>query len=439
MDSNQKIFVSALLPFLLISEPAYAQENLGPKYDKFRDETLIAQKKDGERLVGAGGPLQRASGGLSASAFQFSSEQGESEATLSLAFNLDTNDPKESDQNSGFFNVSSLTATLQATAPLGQSDGVSKLFDGDSLVNGSKIKFAIHRTATSLGSGRGHKEFARIAYKSCVAKAVGVWIRDQHEDANSYNVANAYGNQFNQNLKETPDDSGQLTLRRLDDGNSEVAAFAVKQCQPGRNNADGVKDLTDLVGKYTGNLVEFERSFFDRKPVSFMGIDASLGRDSYTILDRTAFTTSKSSKNSWEVGAYYGLIAHDISWSARARVVYGKSFKSPDEVQICRTITGSTDQECLSGPDGPPTSEKTALASFELRHLVKLNSNQKVGFAPQITYDFDDKDFGIEVPVYLAPDKDGKLSGGLKFAYSSKDDDFGIGLFVGVPFSIFFE
>ena len=62
----------------------------------------------------------------------------------------------------------------------------------------------------------------------------------------------------------------------------------------------------------------------------------------------------------------------------------------------------------------------------------------QVAFAPQVTYRFEDNNVGVEVPIYLVPDKDGKLSGGMKAVYNSKGDEFAVGLFVGVPFSIFY-
>lgn len=151
------------------------------------------------------------------------------------------------------------------------------------------------------------------------------------------------------------------------------------------------------------------------------------------------FKLASPSRTSWEVSAYYGLVSSNLDFSARARMLYGQTYETPAEAEICRTVSVPVGQECISGPDGLPLRKRTGLFSIETRHLFPLSATSNVAAAPQVTYRFEDNNIGVEVPVYLSPHTDGKLSGGLKFAYNSKGDEFGIGMFVGVPFSIFFN
>ena len=83
--------------------------------------------------------------------------------------------------------------------------------------------------------------------------------------------------------------------------------------------------------------------------------------------------------------------------------------------------------------------QRSGLVSVEARKLVTVNGYTQIAVAPQITYKTEDKNIGIEVPIYLVPDKKGKLSGGIKAVYNSKGDEFAAGLFIGVPFSIFYN
>ncbi|MFZ1367373.1 hypothetical protein, partial [Sphingorhabdus sp.] len=60
------------------------------------------------------------------------------------------------------------------------------------------------------------------------------------------------------------------------------------------------------------------------------------------------------------------------------------------------------------------------------------------------SYDIENKAFAVDVPLYLFPDNKGALKGGVRFGYTNtkdalgkRDGDFQLGLFFGVPFSIF--
>ncbi|MEA3064235.1 MAG: hypothetical protein QOJ27_670, partial [Sphingomonadales bacterium] len=45
--------------------------------------------------------------------------------------------------------------------------------------------------------------------------------------------------------------------------------------------------------------------------------------------------------------------------------------------------------------------------------------------------------FGVDVPVYLVPDKEGDLTGGVRFSYrSDREDKFAVGVFFGAAFSL---
>ena len=56
-----------------------------------------------------------------------------------------------------------------------------------------------------------------------------------------------------------------------------------------------------------------------------------------------------------------------------------------------------------------------------------------MAIAPQVTYDTEDDEFLVEVPLYLQRNENSGLDAGIEFNYSSERDDFAVGFFVGVP------
>ncbi|HSF12636.1 MAG TPA: hypothetical protein VLA50_06650, partial [Erythrobacter sp.] len=124
-------------------------------------------------------------------------------------------------------------------------------------------------------------------------------------------------------------------------------------------------------------------------------------------------------------------------WSIRASVFHGNSYEAAENGEACRAGMDGT-EECVMGPDGLPIRTEATRMALEGRRLFNIGGGQRIGIAPEFTYDFEMDDFQVEVPVYFSPDDKKQLTGGLFTRYESDDDDFSVGLFVGVPFSISF-
>lgn len=423
------LFVAAVITFP--SSYASAQTGATPEVEAIATEKLSV----GKSALGNDSPADRAGSAISGSLLQFSAEKGKTEATLALKFDLDRYEPVRVTR-AGFWRKSSLDLVISATAPLNGEDTNAPLFGNDHLVTGSRLRFAITRTSALVNDGSAAQPFIFEAQRTCVKNETEKWaIGKNTEEART--LAGLYRSDFFKDF-DPPKFLAGPTIRGLakpdkyGDKEGSLGAYVVVQC----TNSDVGKLIEDYNSAQHDTYIKTIKS---DKPLVFMGIDASIGRASFKALDRTTFKVDDAARNSWEIAAYYGWIGPNADWSLRARAVYGKAWNSPDEVQICRTVTGSTDQECIKGPDGKPQSTKTGLASLEARKFFTLLGGQKIAIAPQVTYRLKDKGIGVEVPVYLSTDNEGKLSGGLKFAYDSKTDDYGVGIFVGAPFSIFFE
>lgn len=406
---------------------------------------LTRTTDEAQRTTSDGSPNSRVNAGNYASSLQFTNESGDTSVSLALSFDLQGYKPVK--RRDGVYAVSVLKLGLTATAPIDSSGKDSALFQGDSFVSGSKLRLSLSRYSTTIGSGLGSGPAIKVAITKCVSTEGKNWIDaqpnpDKASAADSpflgevvAALANGSDNiDYALAVDSIPVQSGETSNRTR-----PIAVYLYQKCHPGSGRQ--FANVGELVDAYGPDPAEFRRRFLPKGAhLTFMGLDASMGRGDHTFLDRTNFKLLSEPRTTWEVGAYYGLISSDLTSSLRARVVYGQSYKDNDEAEICRTVSipvGGTD--CIKGPDGAPIRERTGLASVEARKLLIVNDKTQIAFAPQITYRFEDKNVGVEVPIYLVPDEKGKLSGGIKAVYNSKGDEFAIGLFVGVPFSIFFD
>lgn len=422
-------------------------------------------------LLAEGSPNDRAMAGFRRPIVNFEAEQGEKAVSLAFSFDLLDHQPVDVSGDGNFFRVNRTKLSVVGSTPIEEGDPTSRIFKGDSLVNGSKLRLSISRVSNTLGTGevrrgtssRQTTELILESHKKCIPLSLEAWRQTNGKPAAFSNDARALIDKSLAIFQNHEDALGRIRKsqfeQRLEGNNILISAL--------RNQADALykeqkieagqidyvffqcivkstegehryADSIDLVKGMLGQDIS-DRFFNENSNFTFMGIDATVGQDSYSYLDSAAFENTDASRTSWEVGAYYGLINWNSTHSARVRAVYGKEWKLADETETCRTFVETMEEKCLMGPDGPPKSNMTGLVSLETRHRFKISETEEIALAPQVTYRFDDKNLGVEVPVYLAPDKDGKLTGGLKFGYNSKGDDFGIGLFVGIPFSIFFD
>lgn len=405
--------------------PAIADE-LSPEQENAMQDNLATA----QTVVGNAGPLDRAGAAISGSALQFDSIEGENELSLAMTFDLDRYEPVRA-RDEGTYRLSDLKLVAKATVPISKDDASAALFGGDHIVSGSRITVAVTRTSSLQLDGSNSRDALFAITNACILKTVGDWETAEGDRAS---VASAYRAAINEAGPFTDHAAFENHLRLdMPSETKELADTVVGQCI-GRN----MTTLADELDPSGGLRRELEKVVFVDSPLRFMGLDASYGREDFKALDRDAFEVDDAGRDSWEVGAYWGMIGPNIDWSLRARATYGAAYEAADSVQICRPVDGGT-QECIEGPDGLPSRKETALVSLEGRKIFRLAENQRFAIAPQLVYDIDEEEVRAELPVYLAPDEDGSLTGGLKFAWTSKEDEFGVGVFVGVPFSIFFD
>lgn len=449
-----RLTMTALAAALALSNAAHAQDRVPDEVQAHYDERAVAAAKavneEAGEVMSSGSPNNRAAAGFSTTNLQFTNEDGDT--GVSLAFSLDMGSSSRKDavtkngQTTDVYRVSRQKLSVVLTAPIDSSTKATNLFSGDSLVTGTKGKISFSRFSTNLGDGAGARRMRGAAYRTCVERQSNIWSAGQTDRPAAETAKSKYLHKVEANLAtadaavagNTVGMSYQKAITDPANQFRDVGSFVTKACVPSGDDGYALGSELDLFEKYD-DPTAFAAAFFpDRSGISFWGFDGSVGRNDHTYLDRAKFKLPSAPRTSWEVGAYAGWIAADLDFSLRGRAVFGQSYKDNDEAEICRTVSIPAGPECIKGPDGPPLRQRSVVLSVESRKLFTVNGDTQIAIAPQITYKTEDNNVGVEVPIYLVPDKDGKLSGGLKAVYNSKGDEFAVGVFVGVPFSIFY-
>ncbi|WP_277984507.1 hypothetical protein [Sphingomonas faeni] len=198
------------------------------------------------------------------------------------------------------------------------------------------------------------------------------------------------------------------------------------------------------------------------REVYFYGLQAAASQTDYTYLDRTSFGVRNQSKLGFKTTIFGGVIfgpgpqtePRDPNDTAPEKMgqsaltgsfTYGRRYAENDPVTLCQPIT-TPQTQCLTNADGAPVRKDKAIVAVEARHGFGAAVGQfaTLAIAPQVSVDLKSKAFSLDVPVYFVGDGTGKLRGGVRGVYlnrrdgtGGRDDDFTLGLFVGVPFSVF--
>lgn len=396
-----------------------------------------------------GGPTTSSTFGTLASAFQIETLAGDETASISLAFNrshpLD-NAHKNADGSTRYtFATDSLA--IVASAPLGKN-GKPSLFNIDSLSDGSTLEVKATRYWGSLSyfaaaDQRGLTQLRTRLENRCIDAKAGEFISDASMESEARATYNALRAELDSLRVAQPDKTPTLALDDLQTSpEAKIAALAsllFKACgSEADNNPDG--NLQARFGN-AGDLAIAQAM----KPggLWFLGARAKIARTNYEYLTQAPLTKSDVSKTGYRVEAVGGRIFGGGRTSASGSFAYVRKFTPGDETQLCDLNGVGTQLTCLTGSLGAPTQSKSYTVGGEMRFLLKLGEwagRADVGLAPHITYELKTDAPTFELPIYFAPNKDKALNGGLRLVYTTRGkDDFGFGLFVGVPFSLFFD
>ena len=193
------------------------------------------------------------------------------------------------------------------------------------------------------------------------------------------------------------------------------------------NTMLGAKRVQALLGDYTPATARYA-----------WGMTTSVAYKKYDFLDPALGGPAKGESH-FPVGAklFGALFPGGGETALLGSLEYQHKFTEADTSALCPG--GSGPQVCPTGPIGPPTHADAYLISAGVRYRHALPEGSllsAIALSPTLTYDAHSKDVGVDVPVYLVPDSDGNLTGGLRFGWSSNKSKAVIGVFVGSKFGL---
>lgn len=173
--------------------------------------------------------------------------------------------------------------------------------------------------------------------------------------------------------------------------------------------------------------------------VTDYGIEASVGINDYDWIDPATFASQKQRRTSWSVAGHYTQYFVRTPTAFTFSAAYQRGYEAAGEQLLCPANASNPATQCKTARGAGPARKESLLVSAGLRHRFMAPDGTLLGLAvaPTVTYDALHSVFGVDVPVYLVPDKEGALTGGVRFGYrSDRNDKFSISVFFGAAFSL---
>lgn len=168
------------------------------------------------------------------------------------------------------------------------------------------------------------------------------------------------------------------------------------------------------------------------------GLEGHVGHKEHSFTDSALLKADDETNTPWGVKGFFSLLPANSINSLTGSLEYQRSWKDGKTKILCPTGSTALSVECLNAPVDAPEKTKKLLTGLEWRGLIPVSKKGPInylGISAQVLYDHKSNEWGLDVPIYLAPDEKGKLIGGVRLGYKSEDDEFKAGVFVGAPFS----
>jgi hypothetical protein len=452
----RKIMKFSILVFAVsLCQPAIANDDLASEEEA--EVVALAGAADtnakSEEDSGAG-PADRPGFGSFAPKFQLQANEGATELSFSIGFGssgLSGDGPTYKLHSDRFaFSVSSpITEKAEESA-----------FAFSALEAGTKAKFSYINYSGKYKYSNEMNEL-RSRYLDKAMRSCSINLLAIHKNFNESETIN----RAIQLLSSQPIDFDMglviKTLTQFAEKNAGIGpkaknALEAAQFKPESFNKPLLAKIDECRGSTGGGQAAVLEAYLSKKELAelgssgranrylrFWGVSGAIANEKFDYLDVPTISKISTDRVGYEARAFVGLINTQDDFSFRASAKYLRMFKSAEETQLCKPVAvAGTPPECITGANGKPTKSNSTVIEVEARKLFPFGAageGSKIAIAPMVRYDVDKKDYSIEVPVFLAPNKEGRLDGGIRFGYRSDTKDFGIGLFVGIPFGTWFE
>ncbi|MEQ1538501.1 MAG: hypothetical protein ABL928_06210 [Sphingorhabdus sp.] len=398
-----------------------------------------------------GGTTSSSTFGTLAQAFQIESTGEDTTATVALSFNLSEPGQSRSLDTAPTKLIFGTTAVqISATAPLGKN-GKPSLFDFDKLGDDTSLKFGLSHywgavnyipASDANGIPARTSRLTRVCIAAESERAIA--NASQQERAKMRKDGDNFREDLNQKLAASATLSPQAALETIADQipPTETSPFAktlVLKCIEGIGGAlDGTKK--SLVTEYGTVADKANVDDWNASGLWFIGGNGKVARANYEFIDQIVFNKRDFSRTNYKIEAFGGHISRNGKSSWQGSLSYVRSYKPQDDINLCQPNGVGAQILCLTGAAGAPAQKNRYTAAIEYRHLFTLQTlgGSSLAIAPRISYEAKSKGALFDLPIYFAPDKSKGLNGGFRVGYDTAEDDLAFGLFVGLPFSLFY-
>lgn len=392
----------------------------------------------------AGGSTDASSFGTIVNAFHLETTGDKTSASLAIGFHRTHPTGDKPDGASRLVTSATDSFSLVVTAPLGENSEPS-VFDFRHPGNDTSVELKAVRYWGTVRFDRnddpnGLQVIENNRQGRCIYGETQKWAQGENDLAAAQKTVLQFLKALDQTLPQTQG--------LYDPALQEVAEKGAKEIQPlaqALESCIGIASKGGLGSPAAYTKPEEAQSIRGSRSggLWFLGMAGAFSRAKYKFLTQAPLANSKITHNTYETKAFGGHVFGSGNVSLSGSLAYGRSYEPAASVQLCEPNGIGSQLACFTGPSGPPARTDEYIGAVELRWQLALPGVAKgtfVGIAPRISYEIKSKSALIDVPIYFVPSKDANsLNGGLRFGYNTADKEFGIGLFVGVPFSLFFN
>jgi hypothetical protein len=190
-----------------------------------------------------------------------------------------------------------------------------------------------------------------------------------------------------------------------------------------KSGATQLGDLNGLVGE---SRAEGGWTWSIAKPGVTFGLQASVARPHFDFRDSTTLSKRSTSATAHSIGVTGGWKSTTASIHAGVRLE--QAFAPRDSQNVCTAAgfgpPGTT--SCSSLTVGGPHSQSNRVANVDFAYSLGIAAAHA-----NISRDFHNDVTGLDVPIYVFPNGNGGLAGGVRSGYRSDTHRWSVGVFVG--------
>lgn len=164
-------------------------------------------------------------------------------------------------------------------------------------------------------------------------------------------------------------------------------------------------------------------------------IAGSIGREAFDHRDPVTLAKIDADKTVFSLSSSITYVPHlDKPYALVIGGEVERDFELPAAETRCPAAANDEPTvTCFTASFGPPERKTTSTIFASVRY-TDFESALPFGGELRLAIDPESGNWGAEMPIYFLRSQEGRLNGGVRLAYDSKQDDGFVGLFVGTAF-----